>query len=101
MGFEFLGAAEQFGAASPALVDAFGLGVGVFTRERVFGTGLSQHRKLLRGESLTPFVVAELHMRTRRVAAGHHASTVARGCSAVSHGGSIPRSSRFSALASR
>src|ERR1700739_4182724 len=33
VGLEFLCAAEQFGAAGPALIDAFGFGVGVLTGE--------------------------------------------------------------------
>src|SRR5271166_507195 len=98
MGFELLGAAEQFGAASPALVNAFGLGVGVLTGEGALSPGSPQHVELLRVESFTPLVVGQLDVRLGRSA---HTSTVARGRSAVSQAGSIPSSSRFSALASR
>src|SRR3984957_5770024 len=98
MGFELLGAAEQFGTARPALVDAFGLGVGVLTGERALGAGPSQYVELLRVEFLAPLVVAQLQLGTRQIAS--HASTLARGRSAVSHAGSIPSSRRFSALTS-
>src|SRR3984885_12389450 len=97
MGFELLRAAEQFGAASAALVHAFGLGVGVLTDERALGSSATQHVELLRVEFVAPLVVAELHLRLR----GSHASTLARGCGGVTQGGSMPSSKRFSALASR
>src|SRR5271166_877403 len=98
MGFELLGAAEQFGAASPALVDAGGLSVGVLAGEGALSPGPPQHVELLPVEFFTPLVVGQLDVRLRRSA---HTSTVARGRSTVSHAGSVPSSSRFSALASR
>src|SRR3984885_13964411 len=97
MAFELLGAAEQFGATSAALVHAFGLGIGVLTDERTLGSGATQHVELLRVEFLAPFVVTELQLW----GGGSHASTLARGCGGVTQGGSIPSSRRFSALASR
>src|ERR1700722_10351567 len=118
MGFELLRAPEQFGAASAALVHAFGLGVGVLTDERALSAGPTQHVELLRVEFLAPLVVAELHAR-RLLLLGSHASTLApmavtrctrlrracdhrtRGCGGVTHSGSIPSSKRFSALVSR
>src|SRR6202051_1562761 len=96
MGFELLRAAEQFGAASAALVHAFGLGVGVLTDERAFGPSATQHVELLRVEPSTPLVVAELQLWR----GGSDASPLARGCGAGPQGGSIPSSKRFSALAS-
>src|ERR1700685_812526 len=99
MGFELLRAPEQFGAASAALIHAFGLGIGVLTDERALGSSATQHVELLRVEFLAPLIIAELHLRTRQIAS--HASTLARGRSAVSHAGSIPSSSRCSALASK
>src|ERR1700722_223775 len=96
MGFELLRAAEQLGATGPALVHAFGLGVGVLTDERALGAGAAQHVELLRVEFLAPLVVAELQLWC----GGTHASTLARGCGGVTQGGSIPSSRRFSALAS-
>src|SRR5580704_2211190 len=65
MGFELFGAAEQFGAAGPALVDAVGLGIGVFAGERALSPGPSQHVELLRIEFLAPLVVAELQLWRR------------------------------------
>src|SRR5271167_338747 len=62
MGFELLRAAEQFGAASAALVHAFGLGIGVLTDERALGSSATQHVELLRVEFLAPLVVAELQL---------------------------------------
>src|SRR5882757_10020805 len=115
MGFEFLRAAEQFGAASAALVHAFGLGVGVLTDEWALGPSATQHVELLRVEFLAPLVVTELHAR-RLLLLGSHASTLApmaatrcarlrracdhraRGCGGVTQSGSIPSSKRFSAL---
>src|ERR1700694_3890229 len=97
MGFELLGAAEQLGTAGPALVDAFGVGVGVLAGERTLGAGLAQHREFLRRQLLAPLVVGQLHLGMRR----SHASTLARGSFAVIHGGSMPCSRRPSALASR
>src|SRR6185312_4518688 len=97
---EFLCAAEQFSTAGAALVHALGLGVGVFTGEGPLGAGLAQHLELFRAEFLAPLVVGQLQLRTRHVWGGH-ASTLARGGLAVSHAGSMPSSSRFSALASR
>src|ERR1700761_3243643 len=98
MGFELLGAAEQFSATGPALVDALGLGVGVLTGERTLGAGSAQHVEFLRVESLAPLVVAELQLGLRR--RRRHASTLARSRLGVSHAGSMPSSSLFSALAS-
>src|ERR1700722_684065 len=97
MGFELLRAAEQFGAASAALVHAFGLGIGVLADERALGSRATQHVEFLRVEPSTPLVVAELQLWR----GGSHASTLARGCGGVTQGGSIPSSKRFSALASR
>src|SRR6202011_4502208 len=74
---EFLCAAEQFGAAGPALVDALGLGVGVLTGEWPLGAGATQHVELLWVELSAPLVVGELHLRARHVGGGH-ASTLAR-----------------------
>src|SRR5258708_39001090 len=65
MGFELLRAAEQFGAASAALVHAFGLGVGVLTDERALGSSATQHVELLRVEPSTPLVVPELQLWRR------------------------------------
>src|ERR1700754_786167 len=62
MGFELLAAAKQLGAAGSALVDALGLGVGVFAGERSLGAGAAQHREFVRGELFAPLVVAELQL---------------------------------------
>src|ERR1700744_295767 len=97
MGFELLRAAEQFGAASAALVHAFGLGVGVLADERALGSGATQHVELLRIEPATPLAVAALQLW----GGGSHASSLPRGCGGVTQSGSIPSSRRFSAWASR
>src|ERR1700761_2911932 len=99
MGLELLGAAEQFGTTSPALVDAGGLGVGVLTGERAFGPGATQDVEFLRVELLAPLVIAELDARLLGLRS--HASTLARSRLGVSHAGSIPSSNLFSDLASR
>jgi hypothetical protein len=64
MRFELLGAAEQFGSAGAALVDAFGGGVGVFADARALGTGLTQNRVLLGCQLLPPLRVGELDGRS-------------------------------------
>src|SRR5580693_2611402 len=99
MGFELLGAAEQLGTTGPAFVDAGGFGVRVLTGERAFGPGASQDVEFLRVELLAPLVIAELDARLMGLRS--HASTLARSRSGVSHAGSMPSSSLFSALASK
>ncbi len=97
MGFELLGAAEQLGAARPALIDPFGLGVGVLADEGPLGARFAQHREFGRGELLTPLVVCEFQLGPRR----GHASTLASVFFSVIQSGSMPSSSLPSALASR
>ena len=94
MGFEFLGAAEQLGATGPALVDAFGLGVGVLAGEGPLGAGLAQHGEFVGGELLTPLVVGEFHPGPRR----GHVPTLAQTAGAdfchVRRGVALPASER-------
>ena len=54
MRFEFLGAPEQFGATGPALVDTFGLGVGVLADEGPLGARFAQDGVFGGGELLAP-----------------------------------------------
>src|SRR5690606_31744351 len=78
--FEFLGAAEQFGAAGAAAVDALGLRVGVLPGEGAFGRGLTQDRVLLGIELAAPFLRAQLDPGRGKggIGVGTHSSTLIR-----------------------
>ncbi|ERB52957.1 hypothetical protein N806_17545 [Rhodococcus sp. P27] len=63
MRFELFGAAEQFGSARTAGVNAFRGGVGVLADERAFGAGLAQDGELLRSQLFAPLALGVRDLR--------------------------------------
>jgi hypothetical protein len=56
---ELLARPEELGAAGSAPVDSFSLGIGVFTRERSFGSRFSKDPVFVVGESGSPFIIGK------------------------------------------